>query len=286
MDEHIDDDLPSTIDYILDVTKEKNLAFVGHSQGNLVMFGLLSTKLEYNKIIKPFIALAPIVQLNHMRSPTRHTFKYLYPITSRITGKAVLIDFIKPIIPGHMFDNLSQRFVHMLVFMLGGFNWSQVDKTRLSVYHSHPFCGFSFKNLNHLLQMYLNGQFCKFNYDETIEHIDDPSHHLGDKSGIVSKEVKEAKLSHNQLLYNSKSPPIYDIKKITNEFICLFHGVNDWFTADEDLDFIRQKLKIPLYENHRVTHDDWNHLDFIYGKDCGHFVNSCVIDLIIKITKI
>lgn len=292
LDEFIDDDLPSTIEYILKVTKKDSLAYVGHSQGTLTMFGLLASRPEYNRMIKPFIALAPIVRLNHMRSPIRHLFPYIYPITSRITGQAASSTFVKPLIAGHLFDDLAQRITHTLLFLMGGFDWSQVDSSRLSVYHSHPFGDVSFKNLNHFLQMYLHGQFCKFNYDEIIEHISSPSflrNQLHPAFGNVNNNangssVKEENKSRNQFLYNSKSPPIYDIKLITNEYICIFHGANDWFTSDEDLHFIRDQMKVPLYEDQKIPHDSWNHLDFIFGKDCGHFVNSKVIDLIEKIT--
>ena len=42
-DQHIKFDTPAVIDYVLNVTKRKNLAWVGHSQGTMIMFGLLST---------------------------------------------------------------------------------------------------------------------------------------------------------------------------------------------------------------------------------------------------
>ncbi|XP_077541261.1 gastric triacylglycerol lipase-like [Haemaphysalis longicornis] len=50
--EMIEHDVPLMIDYVLEKTGRTQLGYVGHSQGTLVMFGLLSSNAVYNK--KPF----------------------------------------------------------------------------------------------------------------------------------------------------------------------------------------------------------------------------------------
>ena len=142
--------------------------------------------------------------------------------------------------------------LHTFLFVLGGFNWDQVDETRLNVYHSHPFGDFSFKNLNHFLQIYSTGQLQKFDY--------------GKEKNLVK--------------YGRSTPPPYDLKKITCPSICLFHGRNDWFTSEQDLQFLRQELRVPILEDYQVPVDNWNHLDFVFGKDCGKYVNSKIIDIL------
>ena len=44
---------------------------MGHSQGTLIMFQLLATRPELSQIVQPFIALAPVFQLNNVKSPLR-----------------------------------------------------------------------------------------------------------------------------------------------------------------------------------------------------------------------
>ncbi len=47
------------------------MGYIGHSQGTIMMFGLLSSRLKYNQIIKPFIALSPVSFLGNATTPLR-----------------------------------------------------------------------------------------------------------------------------------------------------------------------------------------------------------------------
>jgi pimeloyl-ACP methyl ester carboxylesterase len=59
-------DVPDTIDYILSATEQKQLVYIGHSQGTLTAFAALSTNRTLRKKIKLFIAMAPIVTIGHI----------------------------------------------------------------------------------------------------------------------------------------------------------------------------------------------------------------------------
>lgn len=49
----IEHDVPVTIDYVLEKTGLVKIGYVGHSQGTLVLFGLLSSNPAYNdKVMK------------------------------------------------------------------------------------------------------------------------------------------------------------------------------------------------------------------------------------------
>lgn len=56
-------DLPSIVDYILSVTGQVKLSYVGHSMGTTMFFIFVSERPEYNDKIKVMFALAPVVYL-------------------------------------------------------------------------------------------------------------------------------------------------------------------------------------------------------------------------------
>src|SRR2546422_502796 len=65
IDELVDYDLPAIISYVKRVTNSKKLSYVGHSQGSIIMFGLLAMKpKEYAEIIDPFVALDPFMYMD------------------------------------------------------------------------------------------------------------------------------------------------------------------------------------------------------------------------------
>ena len=64
MDEMIHIDLPLMIDYILATTKSDTLTYIGYSQGNILMFALMSENDHYQQLVKPFISLSPSWFLN------------------------------------------------------------------------------------------------------------------------------------------------------------------------------------------------------------------------------
>ncbi|GME71705.1 unnamed protein product [[Candida] boidinii] len=68
LDEFAMFDIPDTIDYILNSTKEKNLNFIGFSQGSAQALAALSLSPSLNEKIKLFIGLSPAMipkGLNH-----------------------------------------------------------------------------------------------------------------------------------------------------------------------------------------------------------------------------
>lgn len=60
-------DLAATVDYILHITNQKQLYYVGHSQGGSVFFILNSMRPEYNKRFRLMVALAPAVNVTNTK---------------------------------------------------------------------------------------------------------------------------------------------------------------------------------------------------------------------------
>ena len=62
----------SSFDFIFFSILPESLAYIGHSQGTAIMFGLLSMQPHFSQIINPFIALAPVTSVGHMTTPLKN----------------------------------------------------------------------------------------------------------------------------------------------------------------------------------------------------------------------
>lgn len=67
-------DLPAAIDYILSITQQEKIYYLGHSQGTTSFFVMMSEKPEYNEKIIKFAAYAPLVYTGFVRSPIINIF--------------------------------------------------------------------------------------------------------------------------------------------------------------------------------------------------------------------
>lgn len=62
-------DIPLNIDYILNITGNKKLSYIGHSQGTTIFFALMADLPEYNDKVNVMHALAPILSGRYSNNP-------------------------------------------------------------------------------------------------------------------------------------------------------------------------------------------------------------------------
>lgn len=72
-------DLPASIDYIINITGQKKINYIGHSQGTTILFVLMSELPEYNEKIAVVNALAPIMSVKFAK-----IFFYNFPMISNV----------------------------------------------------------------------------------------------------------------------------------------------------------------------------------------------------------
>ena len=65
-DEHAEYDLPAMINYVLRVTQEEKLVYIGNSMGSVMGFAGFSTQPELEAKVKLFIAFAPVARVGHI----------------------------------------------------------------------------------------------------------------------------------------------------------------------------------------------------------------------------
>lgn len=72
-------DLPATINYVLNITNESRLYFIGYSMGATASYILCSNREEYNEKLRLIISLAPTAYVNHKLKPF---LKFLFAAAS------------------------------------------------------------------------------------------------------------------------------------------------------------------------------------------------------------
>lgn len=268
-DEHIKFDLPAMIDYVTRFTKRDQIAYIGYSQGTLMMFGLMATQPKYNDIVKPFIALAPVTTINYVQSPIKYltnvvtmTFlKYrggpffadtrllkVGTLSKEKAASLVMSQLLGRNCPGDLKDVCSN-----VVFLLVGFNQEQFNYNRSAAFLSHMPAGSSTKNLLHFAQLYKAKRFQQFDYG-----------------------AKE-----NEQRYGQQQPREYNVTAISNKFVCLMHSKNDYLASPDDVRLLKSKLSPGVVvDDYTVSLPSWNHLDFQLGKDAGLHVNQRVVKLL------
>ncbi|NXL96238.1 LIPM Lipase, partial [Alectura lathami] len=163
-------DLPAMIDFALQKTGQKELYYVGHSQGASIAFIAFSSMPELAQKIKTFFALAPVVTIKHARSPI---FKMSFLIDRKskmfqilLGQKDVTLKMRKlwRFLPDLCRHLPLRKPCANLFFLLGGYNEKNLNMSRLDVYTAHYPDGTSVKNIRHWAQVVTSGEFKPFDY--------------------------------------------------------------------------------------------------------------------------
>ena len=241
-------DLEAMLMYTLEVTREKSLYYVGHSQGTMIMFAGLSSSKVLQQRIKMAFALAPVTRIRHLYSPIRYLapFEIEMKVAFDVLGiydflpsnKAIrtLADKMCPI---------DEKICSTILFLIAGYDKKDLNMTRIPVYFTHTPAGTSVKNMYHFSQLVGSGLFRMFDYGRL----------------------------ENLVRYHSMEPPEYNIQNI-NTPIRMMSGSNDWLATPDDVKWTAGQLP-GLLEVFEV--DGYNHLDFVWGMSAGQRVYRKII---------
>lgn len=231
-------DLPAIIGLVLAKSNHTTLGYIGFSQGTSSMFALMSLKPEYARVVRPFLALAPIAFLSDVRTPDRMA-SVIEPLLRRFPGE---------LIPSKRFFNgIEKRVCPRLEFLCSniifsgiGYDYKHFNRTRWAVYASYAPSSTSNWDLCHYGQLMNSGRFARFDYG---------------RAGNMAK-------------YNSPRVPDYPLQNIPSHAkIGWFQGKNDFLDDEKDgnkLKTILEANNVTLIENYWVP-DRWNHFGFLYG---------------------
>ncbi|XP_072196538.1 lysosomal acid lipase/cholesteryl ester hydrolase-like [Excalfactoria chinensis] len=231
-------DLPAMINFVLQKTGQKQLYYVGYSQGATIAFIAFSSMPELAQKIKTFFALAPVVTMKHAKSPVLK-ISYLHTLLPQIllgkTDASLRMRKLWRFLPNQCSHPLLYKLCASLFFLLGGFNERNLNMSRLDVYTAHYPDGTSVKNIIHWAQVKKSGEFKAFDYG-----------------------------SRNQDIYHQVGavPPYYQLEMSVPTAV--WSGGEDWVADQRDV------LLLLPHITHLISYvhiTDWNHWDFIWGLD-------------------
>jgi len=240
-DEMVKFDLPTMINKALQVANQSSLYYVGHSQGTLTMFSLLSRDSNFHTKIRKFFALAPVGHVKHIKGMFEVLAHLLY-------GELKLLYDImgdRTFFPtGDLFTLISEyvcetpqggQFCDNLMMLIMGVDSNQLNITRTPVYMNHIPSGTSFKNVLHWIQMVRSGELCEYDYGWG-----------------------------NEQRYGANKAPLYDLAN-DNADVYLFWSETDWLADGTDI----EDYLIPTLQKQYVVSNvkliDFNHVDFLWG---------------------
>uniref|UniRef100_A0A2K5JGD8 Lipase n=2 Tax=Colobus angolensis palliatus TaxID=336983 RepID=A0A2K5JGD8_COLAP len=245
-------DLPATIDFIIKKTGQKQLHYVGHSQGTTIGFIAFSTNPSLAKRIKTFYALAPVATVKYTESlinKLRFVPEFLFKI---IFGN-------KMFLPHNFFDQFlatevcSRQTLNLLcsnaLFIICGFDSKNFNASRLDVYVSHNPAGTSVQNMLHWTQAVKSGEFQAYDWGSPVQ---------------------------NRMHYNQSQPPYYNVTAMTVP-IAVWSGGKDLLADPQDVGLLLPKLPNLTYHKEIPF---YNHLDFIWAMDAPQEVYNEIVSMI------
>lgn len=261
-------DLPSMIDYILEQTGNKKIAYVGHSQGTTVLFAMLSEHPEYNNKLTAGFALSPVSFVGNLSSPLLQLLAKLMLLVPEVISNTIMdlfgtyefepsesvIQDIAAIVCDQF--SLLQGLCSNVIFLICGFSYQQLDTKLLPVIFQNVPAGSSLKQFLHFSQL-MNAAGTFKQYDHGY--------------------------SENVRRYRRSRPPHYNLKNVKIP-VSLHYSVNDWISSPTDVNILKKNLP-NVIGKFRVPNDYFNHMDFMWAKDLYPLLNNKVMSLIFRYHK-
>lgn len=254
-------DLPATIDYILEKSQRKSLAYVGHSQGNLAMFILQSFHPHWAEKVKPFVALSPVAIIPDVY------FGLVRSLIKTIQGTLITTTQLNRVLKGQLFPCSRDTAMAlnlicvpkwttpicdlMLTLMLGN-NLKRNNDSLTPIIAHHIPEGTSVLNILHFGQMIESGQFRAFDFGP----------------------------QENLRRYGSTTNPFYPVRNIYSPDIAFISGRTDTLSTMKNVELTRRMLRVPLMDDYVVPELFWGHGDHMYAIGAGRLVNAHLIGLI------
>nr|XP_018905705.1 PREDICTED: lipase 3-like [Bemisia tabaci] len=248
-------DLPAMIDYVLNVTEQSSLSYVGHSMGTTMFYVLCSQRPEYNSKVRVMFSLAPVAYLTYVRSPV---IRFLSTISDPLAWLCNTLGYYE-FLPNQRFLSLVNQTVcqqgslgrgicNNALFLIAGYDTNKLNKTFVPTILGHVPAGASSKTLTHFVQcMQRDLTFGQYDY------------------GWYT----------NRQVYKNTRPPQYNLQNIQVPVI-MFHSDNDWMSTPKDVNNLAERLP-NLAGKFKIS--SFNHLDFMWAVSAKAMIYNRIVEM-------
>ncbi|XP_044739785.1 lipase 3-like [Chrysoperla carnea] len=250
-------DIPTTIDYILELTNQKELNVVGYSQGTTSLLVMLSEKPEYNEKVKVLFALAPMAFLENVNPGLKllsANYKKLHIILSSLQIFNIFPHnnaLSGPIMATCNYESnqVQLALCETIIESIAGHPQETIDPRDLHHITSHFPGGASVQQAVHYAQLINYGGFNKYDY----------GHYK------------------NLEVYGQISPPSYKLENVQKR-IYLIYGDGDVIADKQDV--LNLYKHLPNAQLWRVNYTLWSHLDFLYAKNVYNILYKDILEIL------
>ncbi|XP_051927682.1 gastric triacylglycerol lipase [Hippocampus zosterae] len=244
-------DLPAVLGYVLKVTGQEQITYVGHSQGTTIAFMAFSTLPHLAAKIKLFVGLGPVATVAFPTSPMSKLAILPEFLVWDLFGRREFLPqshmiewFAEHICAKRLLDELCGN----IFFVLCGYDRLNLNVSRTAVYTTHCPAGTSVQNMLHWAQAVTSGKLSAFDFGA----------------------------AGNMKHYNQTTPPRYQVRDVKVP-TAIFSGGRDTLADPKDVALLLTQLSNLVYEQH-IPH--WDHLDFIWGLDAPKLMFPAILKLL------
>ncbi|XP_050567928.1 lysosomal acid lipase/cholesteryl ester hydrolase-like [Cygnus atratus] len=272
-------DLPAELYFIMNKTGQKDVYYVGHSEGSTAGFVAFSTYPELAQRVKVFFALGPVATITYATSPFVKFARLPQPLIRLLLGcKGVLRQNELTKGPATLLcATLGKLCASIFCFIAGG-SIQNLNTSRTDAFVAHYPAGTSVQNTIHWHQyVHAPAYSPDYNFYRPDTQHTDPAN--GGKVAHADRfQAYDYGLKENMKKYNQPTPPAYNIERISTP-IAVWSGGQDKFAGPKDIAKLLSQITNLCYYKHIP---EWGHLDFVWGLDATERMYRKIIELMIK----
>ncbi|NXY62248.1 LIPM Lipase, partial [Callaeas wilsoni] len=244
-------DIPAELYFIMNKTGQKDVYYIGHSEGSTAGFIAFSTYPDLSQKVKAFFALAPVTTITHATSPLVMMTQLPQALIRLLLGCKGVLHY-NELMRGpvtRFCACLGKVCASIFCYLVGG-RIQNTNMSRTDSYVGHYPAGTSVQNVIHWHQILHADQFQAYDYG-----------------------CKE-----NMKKYNQTAPPAYKIEAIKTP-TAVWSGGQDKFADPKDMARLLPRITNLIYHEHFPA---WGHLDFLWGLDATEKMYLKIIELLKK----